>query len=54
MTCLECKKDQPSWAFKGKEVCIFCDQSQVEIKPVEKKGYEEVEDNGCAGGACTL
>jgi len=52
--CKHCGKDQPSWAFKTDDVCMFCNPDSVEIKAKEKHTYEEVEDKGCAGGACTL
>lgn len=34
--------------------CVLCAASRVELTPVEKHDHEEVEDTGCAGGACTL
>ncbi|MBS7835270.1 hypothetical protein J7620_09985 [Wohlfahrtiimonas chitiniclastica] len=52
--CVQCEKDQPDWAFKSGDVCMFCNPESVEIKAKESHNYEEVEDVGCAGGACTL
>ena len=55
MICIKCDKNQPAWAFKTElNECIFCNPEQVPTVKVEKHDFEEVEDKGCAGGACTL
>lgn len=55
MICIKCDKEQPSWAFKTIEnECIFCTPEQIQMSKVKKHDFEEVEDKGCAGGACTL
>lgn len=56
--CIACNKNHPMWMYQyeGKEhdICMMCNSDN--IKPVEivKHEAEEVEDKGCAGGACTL
>lgn len=54
MICEKCNKDYPSHFFYD-GVCIPCAMKNGATAQVEtKKDYEEVEDNGCASGACTL
>lgn len=34
--------------------CVFCADDRITLARTQKNDYEEVEDKGCAGGACTL
>ena len=54
MICDNRNKEYPSHFFY-KGVCIPCASSGGATAQVEtKKDYEEIEDKGCASGACTL
>ncbi|KZS22223.1 hypothetical protein PE074_06465 [Wohlfahrtiimonas chitiniclastica] len=54
--CNTCKKELLESFFNDQsgDDCVLCASKRVEVAKVEKHTYEEVEDNSCAGGACTL
>ncbi|MBS7829217.1 hypothetical protein J7554_08760 [Wohlfahrtiimonas chitiniclastica] len=54
--CNTCKKELLESFFNDQsgDDCVLCASKRVEVAKVEKQPYEEVEDNSCAGGACTL
>lgn len=34
--------------------CVFCADDRITLTKAKKNDYEEIEDTGCVGGACTL
>ncbi|ELV08341.1 hypothetical protein PE074_01640 [Wohlfahrtiimonas chitiniclastica] len=54
--CHTCEKELMEAYFNAQsgEDCIFCANDRITIESTKKHAYEEVEDKGCAGGACTL
>lgn len=54
--CPACNKEQHLWAFAdvNDSVCGFHEESSFKPAEIKKHSHEEVEDTGCAGGACTL
>lgn len=54
--CKTCEKELMAAFFNEQsgEDCVFCADDRITLAKTQKKGYEEVEDTGCAGGACTL
>ncbi len=53
--CPACKESVSKNFFYG-EICVACAAKSGSTASVDKKenDYEVVEDNGCAGGDCTL
>lgn len=53
--CPACKESVSKHFFYG-EMCVACAAKSGSTASVDKKenDYEVVEDNGCAGGGCTL
>ncbi|MBS7816747.1 hypothetical protein [Wohlfahrtiimonas chitiniclastica] len=54
--CHTCEKELMEAYFNAQsgDDCIFCANDRITIESTKKHAYEEVEDKGCAGGACTL
>lgn len=54
--CKTCEKDLILAFFNEQsgDDCVFCADDRITIAKTKKQDYEEVEDVGCAGGACTL
>lgn len=54
--CQTCEKELMLGFFNDQsgDDCVLCASNRIHLQAIEKHDYEEVEDKGCAGGACTL
>ena len=55
--CKSCEKELLIGFFNEQsgDDCVFCANSRVTLEEVNRStDFETVEDNGCAGGGCTL
>lgn len=54
--CNTCEKELMAAFFNAQSGndCVFCADDRITLAKSKKHDYEEVEDTGCAGGACTL
>lgn len=54
--CNTCEKEFMAAFFNAQSGndCVFCADDRITLAQAKKHDYEEIEDTGCAGGACTL
>ena len=54
--CHTCEKELMLAFFNEQsgDDCVFCADDRITLIKAQKNNYEEIEDTGCAGGACTL
>ena len=54
--CHTCEKELMLAFFNEQsgDDCVFCADDRITLIKAQKNDYEEIEDTGCASGACTL